>query len=266
MSKQFKPFTSALTKQLLDVDKYIGEIRLLLRGRGPSYTSKDLMNIRKVMLMRLNADDSKSNAQILFIISLTEKLMMSFHINPLDILERVLPIIHGVNDDNVEQLLELWTTNPNEAERILTEAAATPSEMPVLRPITPQHQKWINDCNSMLDHIFFSTKNFPVAPVARSGSAAVMASAPARTTSLVIPTFSDSTSIDDQITDLIRRRDQSKPGPTRHVFQTRINQLLEEKKRQEGNQGGGRKNKKRYTIKKRSSRRHYKKRSKSIKN
>lgn len=86
----------------------------------------------------------------------------------------------------------------------------------------------------MLDHIFFSTKNFPVAPVARSGSAAVMASAPARTTSLVIPTFSGSTSIDDQITDLIRRRDQSKPGPTRHVFQTRINQLLEEKKRQEG--------------------------------
>ena len=224
MSKQPKQFTSSsplftstLTKELLDDNKYIGEIRSLLRGRGPPYTYEDIVNIRKVMLMRLNADDSKNDAQILFIISLTEKLMRSFHINPLDVLEKVLPIIGGVNDDNVQQLLELSMTNLNEVQRILTDATATPSKMPVLKPITPQHQKWIDDCNSMLDRIFFSTKNFPVAPIAL-GPAAAMASAPARTTSLVIPTFSGSTSIDDQIADLTRRRDQCKPGPKKHVF------------------------------------------------
>ena len=243
-------FTSTLTKELLDDDKYIGEIRSLLRGRGPPYTYTDIINIRKVMLMRLNADDSKNDAQILFIISLTEKLMRSFHINPLDVLEKVLPIIGGVNDDNVQQLLELSMTNPNEVQRILTDATATPSEMPVLKPITPQHQKWIDDCNSMLDRIFISTKIFPVAPIPRVGPAAAMASAPART-------------IDDQIAELTKRRDQCNSDLRKRVYQSSIIQLLE-KKRQEGNQGGSRKNKKRYTIKKRS-RRHYKKRSKSIK-
>jgi len=281
MSKLFKPFTSTLTEELLNHDKYIGEMRSLLRGHGPPYTPRDIMNIKKVMLMRLNADDSKSYAQIFFIISLTESLInpdtspipIPPDIKPLDILERVLPIIHGVNDYNVEQLLQLWITNPDQAELILTAAAATPSETPVLRPITPQHQKWINDCNSMLDHIFFSTKNFPVAPVARSGSAAVMESAPTRSrpTSMVVPTFPESTSITKKIADLTTRRNTARGPIEKHVFQTRINQLLKELG-ELGKKDGGRKKYKKQSYKKWSTKkkqstkkRSYKKRSKSIK-
>jgi hypothetical protein len=256
-----KPFSSTLTPQLLNEDKITIEMKSLLRGRGPPYNFKDIANVKKIMRMRLNASDDQDDVKLFFIFSLSNSLIERNHI-PLDILDRVLPIISGVNSDNLEDLLGLWVSDPNEAERIQKEAVATPSSIS-FRPITPQHQRWINACNDMLDRIIFNPAKFPII-ASRPGSSlglggVAVVSRPITTTP--IPTFSESTSIDSQIRELTSRLRVVKNSAAKVVLQSQID-TLKKKKEEEGNSGG----KKRFTNKKRHyKKRKYKKRSKSIK-
>jgi hypothetical protein len=160
MSERFNP---DLTPQLLDPGKITTDMKSLLRGRGPPYSSEDIVSVKNIMRMRLNASDVQDETKVFFIFSLSEKLIKTFSVDdPLAILKRVLPTISGVKHDNLEMLLDLWVNKPDQAERIQRQAAATPSSIP-FRPITPLHQAWIDACNEMLDRITFNPATFPIA-------------------------------------------------------------------------------------------------------
>jgi hypothetical protein len=257
-----RPFTSKLTPGLLANadEKMTAQITSLLRGCGPPYTPRDVAIIRRIMLMRWNATYQSSDAQIFFIFTLTEHLIADHRIaRPLDIIERAITNISGVNQENVEELTELWLTNPDQAAAAQAAQAAA-QIAPLLNPTkTPAHDRWIQECTTALDRVIMSLPiKASIASAASSSSASASASASSAQVSIM--------ELERKISELEKKLRFSKNPFEKMVYPRQIEefrkQLLLLKQKQ-----GGKKYKNKQTRKKsRSKSKNYKsKKSKSNK-
>jgi len=242
-----RPFTSKLTPGLLaNVDeKMTAQITSLLRGCGPPYTPRDVAIIRRITLMRWNATYQSSDAQIFFIFTLTEHLIADHRIaRPLDIIERAITNISGVNQENVEELTELWLTNPDQAAAAQAAQAAA-QIAPLLNPTkTPAHDRWIQECTTALDRVIMS---LPIKASIASAASSSSASASASSASVSI------TDLERKISELEKKLKFSKNPAEKMVYPRQIEELRKQllllKQKQ-----GGKKYKKKQTIKKSRSR------------
>lgn len=255
-----RPFTSKLTPGLLANadEKMTAQITSLLRGCGPPYTPRDVAIIRRIMLMRWNATYQSSDAQIFFIFTLTEHLIADHRIaRPLDIIERAITNISGVNQENVEELTQLWLTNPDQAAAAQAAQAAA-QVAPLLNPTkTPAHDRWIQECTTALDRVIMS---LPIKASIASAASSSSASASASSAQVSI------TDLERKLSELEKKLRFSKNSAEKMVYPRQIEELQKQLLLLKQKQGGKKYKNKQTRKKSMSKSKNYKsKKSKSNK-